>query len=53
MHSNNKIGSATYINKSDGEYIPFRVRFHGTNCNFIQQMVDEPSQTLEYIDKDN
>ena len=53
MYSDNKIESATYINKSDGGYIPFRVRFHGTNCTFIQQMIDEPSQTIEYIDIDN
>ena len=35
-----KIGSATYLNKSNGQYIPFRIYMDGTNCNLIQPMLD-------------
>ena len=38
MHDDghNKIGSATYLNKSNGEYIPFKLWMSGTNCDRIQ-----------------
>ena len=35
-----KIGSATYLNKINGMYIPFRVWMRGTNCNLIQPMLN-------------
>ena len=34
-----KIGSATYLNKSTGEYIPFRVYMDGANCDLIRPML--------------
>ncbi len=43
MHDDKKlkIGSATYLNKSNGKYIPFGVLMHGTNCTLIQPMLDK------------
>ena len=48
-----KIGSAKYLNKSNGEYIPFGVRMSGTNCTYIQKMLDEINQTIGFIDKND
>ena len=31
-----KIGSATYLNKSTGPYIPFELRMDGTNYELIK-----------------
>ena len=41
-----KIGSATYLNKSNGHYIPFRVEMSGTNCTLIQPMLDKTNQMI-------
>ncbi len=35
-----KIGSATYLNKSTGEYIPFYIEMIGASCDLIQPMLD-------------
>ena len=35
-----KIGSATYLSKTNGQYIPFKVLMGGTNCDLIQPMLD-------------
>ena len=35
-----KIGSAMYLNKSNGQYIPIRVRMNGTDCTLIKPMLD-------------
>jgi hypothetical protein len=48
-----KLGSATYLNKSNGLYIPFVVRLDGTNCTMIQPMLDKNDQAIGYINKDN
>ena len=41
-----KIGSATYLNKSNGEYIPFKLNLYGTNCTLIQPMLDKTNQMI-------
>ena len=48
-----KIGSAMYLNKSNGQYIPIRVRMNGTDCTLIKPMLDEAFQRIGYINKDN
>ena len=48
-----KIGSATYLNKSNGLYIPFNVQMSGTNCTLIKPMLNETIQQIEYINKNN
>ncbi len=48
-----KIGSATYLNKIIGPYIPFEIRMDGTNCTLIKPMLNETIQQIEYINKDN
>ena len=48
-----KIGSATYLNKSNETYIPFEVRMDGTNCKLIKPMLDKTNQYILYINKDN
>ncbi len=48
-----KIGSATYLNKSIGPYIPFKLRMDGTNCKLIKPMLDKSIQYFYYINKDN
>ena len=54
MHHNfiNKIGSASYLNKSNGLYIPFEVRMYGTNCTLIQKSLKK-EQLIVFIDKNN
>jgi hypothetical protein len=47
-----KIGSATYLNKTNGEYIPIEVLMAGTNCDLIKPMLDKTHQRILYIDKD-
>ena len=47
-----KIGSATYLNKSNETYIPFEVRMDGTNCELILPMLYKTNQTICYKDKD-
>ena len=39
-----KIGSAMYLNKSIGPYIPFEIRMDGTNCTLIKPMLNETIQ---------
>ena len=41
-----KIGSATYLNKSIGSYIPFRLNMIGTNSKLIKPMLDESDQWI-------
>ncbi len=55
MHNDEKlkIGSATYLNKSNGYYIPFKLYMYGTNCTLIKPMLDETVQNISYIDKNN
>jgi hypothetical protein len=48
-----KIGSATYLNKINGEYIPFEFWIGGANCTLIQTMLDKTDQKIIYIDKKN
>ena len=48
-----KIGSATYLNKSNGLYIPFRVMISGANCILIQPMLDKTVQRIGHINKEN
>jgi hypothetical protein len=35
-----KIGSAMYLNKSNGQYIPFKVYLDGASCDLIQPMLN-------------
>jgi hypothetical protein len=35
-----KIGSATYLTKGSGLYIPFQIGMDGTSCKLIQPMLD-------------
>ena len=55
MHDDekSKIGSATYLNKSKGYYIPFGLWMKGTDCELIQPMLDRTNQYFFYINKDN
>ena len=55
MHDDDhkKIGSAMYLNKSNGQYIPFRVSIDGANCTLIQPMLDKIDQEIWYKDIDN
>jgi hypothetical protein len=48
-----KIGSATYLNKTDGQYIPISVIVQNTNCNLIQPMLNETYQRIFYIGNEN
>ncbi len=48
-----KIGSATYLKKSTGLYIPFWLKLDGTNCDLIQPMLDKADQDIWFINKDN
>jgi hypothetical protein len=48
-----KIGSATYLNKTDEQYIPFLVFMGGSDCRLIQSMLSRSSQTISYVKKDN
>jgi hypothetical protein len=43
-----KIGSAMYLNKSNGKYIPFKVFLKGADCTLIQQMLDKTGQAIRY-----
>ncbi len=36
MYEKNEIGSANYLNKSDGQYLPFRVEILPSNSNKIK-----------------
>ncbi len=55
MHHNfiNKIGSASYLNKSNGLYIPFEIKMQGTNCALIKPSLEKNKDLITYIDKDN
>ena len=35
MKDNKQIGAAKYLNKTNGDYIPFRMLIGGTNCSHI------------------
>ncbi len=49
-----KIGSATYLSKSNGKfYIPFEVKMSGSHCGLIQLMLDKNIQQISYKSKDN
>ena len=48
-----KIGSATYLNKSNGKYIPFGVFMTGVYCPLIQSMLNKTEQKIYYKIKDN
>ena len=48
-----KIGSATYLNKTNGQYIPFKIQMDGANCKLIQQILDKTDQEIYYKNKDN
>ncbi len=50
MFLNKKISSASYLNKSDGLYIPFKAAMTGAYCQEIQQMLDNTNQKINYID---
>ncbi len=39
-----KIGSARYLNKTIGTYIPFGLWMDGTNCKVIKPMLDKTYQ---------
>ena len=42
MHNDekSKIGSAMYLNKSSGQYIPFILKMTDTSCSLIEPMLD-------------
>jgi hypothetical protein len=48
-----KIGSATYLKKRNAQYISFKVRMTGTNCDLIEPMLDKTAQRITFINKDN
>ena len=52
MYDKKQIGEANYLKKRNGQYIPFRIRMNGTNCNSIQPMLDKTVQSILYIDKE-
>ena len=37
---NKTIGAATYLTKGNGDYIPFRIEIYGTNCTYINKMLE-------------
>ncbi len=41
-----KIGSAMYLNKSIGPYIPFSILIYGTDCKLIKPMLDKTDQWI-------
>ena len=43
-----KIGSATYLNKSNGKYIPFELWMYGSNCDLIQPMLNKTKQVIDF-----
>jgi hypothetical protein len=45
-----KIGSAMYLNKSNGLYIPFNVQMLGKNCTLIQPMLDQADHWIIFTD---
>jgi hypothetical protein len=44
----NKIGSSSYLNKSNGLYIPFDLQMQGTNYTLIQQILNTGNQMITY-----
>jgi hypothetical protein len=48
MHDDDhkQIGSATYLNKTNGLYIPFGIGFSDTNCTIIKKLIDFPAQII-------
>ncbi len=48
-----KIGSATYLKKNSGLYIPFQIKMDGTSCKQIQPMLDLTQQLIGFKDKKN
>ncbi len=49
MYNKKKIGSAIYLNKSNGKYIPFELSMDGTNCEQFKEMLYE--QKFFYLNK--
>ena len=50
---NKTIGEAKYLQKGNGDYIPFRVAISDINCDTINSMLDKTAQEILYISKDN
>ena len=40
MYKNKSLGSAMYLNKSSGQYIPFILKMTDTSCSLIEPMLD-------------
>ncbi len=45
-HKKYRIGSATYLNKPTGPFIPFGVWREGANCTLIRSMLDKTLQEI-------
>ena len=41
MNGNKIIGEAQYLNKSNGDYIPFRIKMTNTNCHKIRPILNQ------------
>ena len=52
MYDNKTIRKAIYLKKSNGDYIPFRIRLSNSNCSKIQKMINKTVQQIYYIDKE-
>ncbi len=51
---NKTIRAAKYLQKGNGDYIPFRLEIRKRSCNQINKVLDKYFlQSLSYIDKDN
>ncbi len=41
-----------YLQKRNEQYISFKVRMTGTNCNLINPMLDKTAQRITFVNKD-
>ena len=53
MRKNNEIGQATYLNKSNEQYIPFELLMYGSDCNEINKFIKNQTQNIYFIAEDN
>ena len=46
MFANKTIGEAKYLQKSSGDYIPFRMEFIDSDCDLINEILKESAQWI-------
>jgi hypothetical protein len=52
MFANKTIGEAKYLQKGNGDYIPFRMEIEGSNCDKFNKMIESSNLMIKYIPKD-